>query len=475
MDAIEEKEQQDYIKKKAVAIYSRTLDQIKPDCLKMVFDSFCNYQFHIDNEGTVNPRTKQLDSQFYEKGFEGDKWYQKIQPLLNTNTQTSKRRLSISGLQINYIDVNEIPKKPEAKKLTNFSYKSLEINPNIVTMAMHKKATVDFSKVGLPFVFIEEVFEEDSTLRIMDYTTDKEHSIIVDKFKIDYINDYDEPKVRGLVDLKSFTKRAEMLVNTRFNFIEKYVETMCKFLVSLKKLVKKRKEKEAEQNKTKGTTLGGDYNTRIIAESPFFDEKFVKVKEEIIDNEKKISKKDLNVLKLRDLIKIKETELEEQKTKSKYEKIKEKISNIIKRVNNEDILDEDRKEKKVIFDDNDDRVDKIYTNEPLKSHSIFRESLTNNKKSSEKTVRVNNKLSNNSVSSSGNNTLKKRNDMNDKNDMGKVDERQEEEENKVNEINNDSKNDQGQNDDDSLVIVPKKKIDHLGLKMYIQENLLKNK
>jgi len=491
-----DEDQQEYIKKKAVAIYSRTLDQIKPDCLKMVYDSYCNYQFHLENESLVNPKNKKEDLKLYEKGFEGDKWFQKIQPILSQNSNPSprKRKLSISTtiVNTNFIKDSEIPKKPTSQKLTKFTFKSQKIIPDFKTLALTKAAKLDFDKIGRQtFDFISEILEEVYTLHINDYSSEKANSIIhLDRFKIEYKpNDINKenPKIIGNVDLKTFTKRADILVNSRFNFIEKYIETMCKFLVALKKLVKKRKEKEIEQNKTKQNNIVSEYNSRILQDSPFFDEKFVKLKEEIIDGEKEIIKKDLNANKLKNILKIKATEISESKRKNELELIKSKITKIIKKLNNEELIEEDKKEKKVIFDNNNEKEKYVNSQGSFK----FGEDIHN----------INNKQKHGHTNSSHSKERSKekrlKNDLLDKvkeKDKVKYNDTIDNEKSKENrkehkklkseileknitpEKTETNQQQQEQPDEeDVLVIIPKKKIDHLGLKLYIQESLSKNK
>ena len=493
-----DEDQQEYIKKKAVAIYSRTLDQIKPDCLKMVYDSYCNYQFHLENESLVNPKNKKEDLKLYEKGFEGDKWFQKIQPILsqNSNPNGYKRMLSISPtiVNTNFIKDSEIPKKPTSQKLTKFTYKSQKIVPNSKTLALTKAAKLNFDKIGRQtFDFISEILEEVYTLHINDYSSEKANSIIhLDRFKIEYKpNDINKenPKIIGNVDLKTFSKRADILVNSRFNFIEKYIETMCKFLVALKKLVKKRKEKEFELNKTKQNNIGSEYNSRILLDSsPFFGEKFVKLKEEIIDGEKEIIKKDLNANKLKNILKIKATEISESKRKNEEELIKSKITKIIKKVNNEELIEEEKKEKKVIFDDNYEKEKYVNSKGSLK----FGEDIHN----------INNKQKHGHTNSSHSKERSKekrlKHDLLDKvkekdkvkyndtinNEKSKENRREHKKlkseilEKKTTPVETETNQQQQQqqpDEEDVLVIIPKKKIDHLGLKLYIQESLLKNK
>ena len=82
-------------------------------------------------------------------------------------------------------------------------------------------------------------------IKICDYNHDN-RLIFLDKYNIKFKEEDNDPIISGKIKLNSLEKRCDILVNSRYNFIEKTVITISKLIISMKKLAKIKKDKESK-------------------------------------------------------------------------------------------------------------------------------------------------------------------------------------------------------------------------------------
>lgn len=273
--------------------YTNNLMNSRPDFLKMIYDSYSEFDFdeletaitaslsekNILNLSLSNKSEKKSSHKgFYTnfeqflKGYENEKWLNLMAKVLknvklNNNQQSKDKPPEIR--QLEFLKPEEIPKRPEWKFASNIKeanqvQNSLATGPNLPSMATFQPGlNFNFKSKDLKIIsfastsnlrpeklnnYIKDVYMSrggDHVIKLVDSHKDNK-IIFIEKIDTDE-TDTGEPVIDGVIDLKSLEKRAEVLVTSRLMFIEKVATTVCKFIISMKKLYKNKKEKEKQK------------------------------------------------------------------------------------------------------------------------------------------------------------------------------------------------------------------------------------
>lgn len=87
-------------------------------------------------------------------------------------------------------------------------------------------------------------------IKICDYNHDN-RLIFLDKYNISFKDKDNDPVISGKINVNTLEKRSDILVNSRYNFVEKTAITISKLIISMKKLAKIKKEKESRKTEKK--------------------------------------------------------------------------------------------------------------------------------------------------------------------------------------------------------------------------------
>ena len=159
---------------------------------------------------------------------------------------------SIEIKEQDFLIQEEIPKKIPFNNEFDFNFKSLKINSqskilSIVNKSDYQKIIQKIDPKYVNYFNINDYNEENSTnmIKICDYNHDN-RLIFLDKYNIRFKEEDNDPIISGKINLNSLEKRCDILVNSRYNFIEKTAITISKLIISMKKLAKMKKEKESK-------------------------------------------------------------------------------------------------------------------------------------------------------------------------------------------------------------------------------------
>lgn len=452
----------------ALNTYTSTLEMSKPDYLRMVYDSYLEFDNEeLENYMNDKSNTKVLDKNkgFYStfeqfsKGYENDKWNNlmiKIMTSLKGNdSQEATQRNTLEIKQLTFLQPEEIPLKPTVKRTNMFNFKSKYTK--IISFSTNSTIKEDKIKKHIKDTYINT--ETESVLRLIDFHHDNK-IMFIDKYFIDFKDD--EPMITGLNDFSSLEKRSDILVYSRFTFIEKIAITICKFIIALKKLYKFKKEKDKQKTLGNNTDLAmnsllkketldrlmntntNNNNNNILGKDGL--DKLKKIKEVIsslpLTIPKQVNKNINDLLDVKKFKKILNKISTEKKNKEKAvekEKLKQKLKSFFQKKANPDYYYEESEQDDLNEEDEDDDT----SNNPITDRSVgvfvldpsgrrvskFEEPGTHFERSTKKRKTV---------------TKSQITDA-------------------VNEIM------------EEKVIVPKKKVNHVGLKMFIKDALNKKK
>ncbi len=374
--------------------YYKNLIASKHEFLQMIYDFYKSFDFEkLEKSKLISPTNNNLsllikddtESKRYRKnleeflqGYETDKWKEEINHLneklenqienKSAIKKTSASRNNLDIKQFDFLTFDKIPKRPVSKvslkntalKFTPGTESKMEEN-SMFTFKSNASKIVSFS--GAAAVNIDKIknavsglyIHQDIKQKIKLIDTSKSNKIIfIDK--ISYKVKNEDFSINQLVDWSSLEKRAELLAASRFRFIEKIAIVVCKFVIAVKKIWKKKKENEKvllmqENNQVNQTGLktkdgskkrfyeSNDISIQSNSKSYKDSDKFKPIKEYItckdiseLLNTLKFSNSKLNkeegLKKFKAILanKIKE---KESANKQKLVQIKEKVKNIL--------------------------------------------------------------------------------------------------------------------------------------------------
>jgi hypothetical protein len=374
--------------------YYKDLIASRHEFLQMIYDSYKCFDFDKLEKSKLNTfgnsRLEGLsllfkddsESKRYKKnleefllGFETNKWKEEIyninEKLENQieaksgikKTITSRNNLDIK--QFEFLSFDKIPKRPVNKssfknkgsKLTN----DVKIEDNsMFIFKSNAKKIISFS--GAAAVNLDKL--KNTVSGVYLYQENKKKIKLIDPSKnnkiifldqISYKVNNENFNLSDVVDYSSLEKRAELLAGSRFRFIEKVAIVVCKFVIAVKKIWKKKKESEKilhmqENNQVNQTVIKAkdgskrffESNDAILqSNSKAFKEsdKFKLIKEYITCREiselletlkfsnSKLTKEE-GVKKFKSLLANKLKEKESSKQQKLFQ-IKEKVKNIV--------------------------------------------------------------------------------------------------------------------------------------------------
>lgn len=125
--------------------------------------------------------------------------------------------------------------------------------------------------------FLNDKNEENSNnlIKICDYNHDN-RLIFLDKYNISFREKDNEPVISGKINMSTLEKRCDILVNSRYNFVEKTAITISKLIISMKKLAKLKKEKESRRVSEKKSDL--NFAPNKVDQNATNSDKFKKIK-----------------------------------------------------------------------------------------------------------------------------------------------------------------------------------------------------
>jgi hypothetical protein len=161
-----------------------------------------------------------------------------------------------------------------------YNFKSTEKNSqskilNLVNKPEHLK---NADKLDQKFVnFLNDKSEENSNnlIKICDYNHDN-RLIFLDKYNISFREKDNDPVISGKINMSTLEKRCDILVNSRYNFVEKTAITISKLIISMKKLAKLKKEKESRRISEKKSDM--NFAPSKVDHSATNSDKFRKIK-----------------------------------------------------------------------------------------------------------------------------------------------------------------------------------------------------
>ena len=256
----------------ALKNYANSLESLRPDFIRMIYDSYSEFNYEeLENclEGNTNDKTeksnlstKNLHSNnkltytktkgFYSsqdqylRGNEYEEWNQIINKILKSTEQESKMRTNLEIQQYDYLKPDQIPKKPEKKLLLNNQklYQNYNFKSNkegYKTISFSKTVNIKTEKLGKMVKDIVSHHERDDMIKLVD--TQKENRIVfIEKIEFNYLGN--QTILSENINIQSLEKRGELLTQSRYSFIQKISLIINKFIISLKKLYKKKKDKE---------------------------------------------------------------------------------------------------------------------------------------------------------------------------------------------------------------------------------------
>ncbi len=345
--------------------YYEKLTKSRPEFLQMVYDSYAAFDFQklsnykkqlndpISKQSIqvqreeADPKGVQRNMELFLKGLELEKWQKEIANLNikieNRNIQNKgavkRTSISLSNLEIKQFDFLKpymIPKTPPKKmsadnQTFNFKTKGTKI------ISFAKSSLINQEKIKNYINVIFNNGDDEKLLKLID--TSKDNKIVFIE-KISHKFENGDIFIDEEVDWASLERRAEILANSRFRFVEKVEILVCKFIISVKKLYKKKKEREKIQalqvsnpvhpsaNNNEGSKSHFDPKQSYSSSSHTLKgtDKFKPVKEYI-------SSRDINEL-IRDL-KLKNSKLTKEEGIKKFKnilatKVKEKEQSITK-------------------------------------------------------------------------------------------------------------------------------------------------
>jgi hypothetical protein len=264
--------------------YTHNLINFRPDFLKMIYDSYNQFDYeelthtinlnnnnHHLHKDPYSSESGQVSDKKQQKGFytsieqfldgnELDKWREIIQKLISSQNKEIGRtrgRTQVEIKHMSFMKLDEIPKIPERKftEKSDFNFKSK--NEKIISFS--SSSSIIQEKVN---PYVKEVFNNSGSEKIIKLTdTYRDNKIVfLEKIEIEE-NDTNlgnplHCEIKSAIDLKSLESRSDILLAPRLQFIEKVATVVCKFLISLKKLYKIKKEKE----KVRDLRGGNNYN-----------------------------------------------------------------------------------------------------------------------------------------------------------------------------------------------------------------------
>lgn len=372
--------------------YTHNLINNRPDFLKMIYDSYNKFDYeelsHAINhnnhllkdayslESAQNSEKKQqnefyISTEQFLDGKELDKWRETIHNIIskqNNDNSRTRGRTQVEIKHMTFMKDEEIPKRPERKftDKSNFNFKSK--SDKIISFS--SSSSIIQEKI---ISNVKEVFNSSGSDKVIKFTdVHRDNKILfLEKIELDQKENLTNPLHRELkceIDMKSLDSRADILLIPRLQFIEKVATIVCKFLISLKKLYKIKKEKEKARD-LRGNNLNYDtsinynshskthkegYNTLVKNISMTTStkelikdtgpEKLKKIREIVSSssiksflnnsskkNSLKIGNSNMHVNKFRKLLYKKIEEKEKVKKKEKLDLIKDKIKDLIER------------------------------------------------------------------------------------------------------------------------------------------------
>jgi len=352
------------------------------------------------------------------------------------------------------------------KNVGSYNFKSRDKNPeskilNLVLKPDHLKQADQLDNRYVNFINNDKNEEHSSNLiKICDYNHDN-RLIFLDKFNISFRDKDNDPVISGKINMNTLEKRSDILVNSRYNFVEKTAITISKLIISMKKLAKLKKEKESRktenkcdhsllQNKVDQAGTNSDKFKKIKGTYIFIVERnYIDLDKSVYSNTKNI---DIDNFKnFLNKIKTEKREKEEKDSKMREESLKMKLKTIKEKI---DLEKKKEDENVVLFDFNQNsnkfKIIEIDDNNKLEEEH---NSITN----------INNTQIDNLLVNEDDNqpfAQKERNSSAHKNrNLINF-------QSQISEVLKDIK--------EEKTIVPKKKVNYVGLKMYLKE-VLKNK
>lgn len=342
--------------------YSRNVEMMRIDLMRMVYDTFIDYE-NIDKS---NFRYSTLNE--YYQGFENDKWYKHIDEFLHEfNNDENKQSRFLEIKQNEYLSLDQIPKKPE-RKINQFNFKG----DGIRIISFSEVSNIKIEKLGQNK--LAEIYKNKNINNVIQVIDKNNNIVVLNKFFVDF--DKEEPELFGNIDHYNLQKRADILVSSRFQILSKLSLTIGKFIVSLKKIHNKIKEKR--RNRSQNSTIR---NTGIlknlfdgknsILNSNNSNNKLIKRKIILSStpftntDEKSKADFELDMKKFKKLFDKTVKEKTIKRNIEKKEKLKNKLNNFF--MGNDDLFRFNR-------DSNEDDIDDLYEEDlgkKILSHSII--------------------------------------------------------------------------------------------------------
>ena len=405
----------DPMRNDAIRKYAQNLINIKPDFLRMVYDTYSGFDLEelerlisestnpdeeIINNKTIiagiipNDKNKKNKGFFnsieeFLKGFDYDKITRNIKSVLqkiNNNALNIVEDKTIPEIKnLSFIKNEDLPKKPQKKFLNTFSPSTIQetvssIQPKKTSKSLQgfyerkesekeKLLNFNFKRNVQKFLtftsvatiqqdrvseYIDDIVVNKNVaqvLKLVDYNTDN-RIVFIDKIATDEKGVTNINPVLKHVDLESLDDRAYIITHSRMNYISKTALIVNKFITSLKKICKNKKEKEnkKEVNFYTNNLINKDmakiersasqnslHSTENITH---FNGKFRKEDKDLISSRSInvfSSTKQMDIRIIKKLLANKNKDRGEQNKKQKLLNIKEKALNLLRQKREEEI------------------------------------------------------------------------------------------------------------------------------------------